>query len=218
MRRFRLQLIFVFLISACQSVGQTTLPADTADKLKNFSLAASASFNSPEAKDAITANPMLLYACKGGKKYSQMTLQELAAAGLVRLTIAEYLKLPDNKKPYEGWNLLKKHVGSGHPEILMLMGELALLTAPFQLPWGAELMRRSAERGCHAAQTYAAFLYGNGIGVNRNIITAYQWALLAAEAGYPVAKDLRESFRIKLTPNQRRRAEQWVSEWRKNHS
>jgi localization factor PodJL len=71
----------------------------------------------------------------------------------------------------------------------------------------AQYFQRAAELGLRDSQYNIARFYEAGIGVQRDLGSAYRWYLIAGRAGDTEAAARGEALKAKLTPEERTRAE-----------
>jgi uncharacterized protein len=77
----------------------------------------------------------------------------------------------------------------------------------------AHYTRMGADDGHGQMQGWLAFMYVNGQGVERDLVTAAKWANLAAANGDPLGHQLRLTLDAQLDPEQIREARQRAVDW-----
>ena len=81
------------------------------------------------------------------------------------------------------------------------------------LPEAVAWYRRAAEQGNSRAQVNLGFMYEFGAGVKPEYVQAYFWYGLAAEQGFAVALDRRDTVAERMTRDQIAEAQRLAREW-----
>jgi TPR repeat protein len=83
-------------------------------------------------------------------------------------------------------------------------------------PKAFDWYRKAAEQGNPKAQLELAVMYAKAKGTPFDIVSAYQWLLLAEHGGQGDAK-LKTLFDSRITPDQRSEANRKAAEWISGH-
>jgi uncharacterized protein len=79
---------------------------------------------------------------------------------------------------------------------------------------GAKWLRRAADQGEAAAQTFLGILYWKGDGVPQDYVLAYMWLNLSAAQGNKDAAELRDKAAKLMTQAQIAEAQKLAREWK----
>ena len=76
------------------------------------------------------------------------------------------------------------------------------------------LFRIGAEQGIPIGQANLGEMYHDGKGVQQDYVQAYMWLTLSVNQGFEQAKELLETLKTKMTPDQIAGAKRLVKEWK----
>ena len=111
-------------------------------------------------------------------------------------------KRGDNAAAIRAWKPLAE---AGHVEAQYQLGVIYAVDAAYYTE-GAKWFRMAAQQGHPTAQYNLGVIYASGLGVPESFVQAYPWADLAAEQGFEVAVQLKESLENHMTAEQLGRA------------
>jgi uncharacterized protein len=182
-------LMLIFSVAACGTVKVRT-PSYTP---------LTAGLDAYERGDYSKALEFLKPLAEGGEALAQVRLGNMYFLGL---GVAE-----DDR---EAAKWLRKAAEQGDLEAQINLGTLYVMGAgvPQDYTEAARLFRVAAESGIGGAQFLLGMLYVYGKGVPEDLVQAYLWIELASEKGSKAALEMRETLRLKMTPEQISQAQQ----------
>jgi uncharacterized protein len=146
----------------------------------------------------------MLFAAEAGVAAAQYDLGNLYATGTG----------VDPPNAFEAAKWIGKAAAAGHTDaqvdyaVLLFRGH----GVPPDQKHGAQLFRAAAEKGVVIAQTRLARCYANGAGVDKDLVQAAKWHLIAKAAGGE--DEALDKLLAKLSKADRAKAEKAAEEWR----
>jgi TPR repeat protein len=146
----------------------------------------------------------MLFAAEAGVAAAQYDLGNLYATGTG----------VDPPNAFEAAKWIGKAAAAGHTDAQV---EYAVLLfrghgVPPDQKQGAQLFRAAAEKGAVLAQTRLARCYANGAGVDKDLVQAAKWHLIAKAAGGE--DESLDKLLAKLSKADRTKAEKAAEDWR----
>jgi TPR repeat protein len=120
----------------------------------------------------------------------------------------------DPPNAFEAAKWIGKAAAAGHTDAQVAYAVLLFRGhgVPPDQKHGAQLFRAAAEKGVPGAQLRLARCYANGAGVEKNLVEAAKWHLIAKAAGEE--DETLDKLVAKLTKADRAKAEKAADEWR----
>jgi uncharacterized protein len=142
-------------------------------------------------------------------EYLKPLAEQGEASAQVKLGNMYFLGLGVAEDDEEAAKWLLKAAEQKDLEAQMNLGTLYLMGAGVRQDYteAARLFRIAAESGVGSAQFLLGMLYVYGKGVPEDLEQAYMWFELASENGSKAAREMRETLKGKMTPEQIGRAQ-----------
>src|SRR5262245_17806998 len=187
-----------------EAAGGMVAAAARMHALANYNLALLFLSGQGKPENPYRAFGHMLFAAEAGVAAAQYDLGNLYATGTG----------VDPPNAFEAAKWIGKAAAAGHTDAQV---EYAVLLfrghgVPPDQKHGAQLFRAAAEKGVVIAQTRLARCYANGAGVDKDLVQAAKWHLVAKAAGGE--DESLDKLVAKLSKADRTKAEKAAEEWR----